>query len=86
MAKYRYLDQNDTNPKPIHAAFTQEEMRRIFLVAEWFAAVCLKHGQPIPPDPLRALLGAAEVMAQELNYLDAINENEHRQENGGVAH
>ena len=86
MAKYRYIDPNDTNPKPIHAAFTHEETRRIFLVAEWFAKVCLKHGQPIPPDPMRALLGDAELMAQELSYLDAINENEQRQENGGAAH
>ena len=81
-----YIDPDDTDPKPLLVAFTEEETWRTFRIAEWYAAYCHAQGEPVPPDPMRALLSAAELMARRLNYLDAINENEQRQENGGVAH
>ena len=62
---YHYLNPDDDAPQPIHAAFTEDETRRIFAIAEHFAARCKARGIEPPPDPLRALLAAAEGFAPE---------------------
>ena len=81
-----YIDPDDTDPRPSHVAFNAEETGRTFQIAEWFAAYCRAQGEPIPADPMRALLGAAELMAQRLEYINAIKEREQWQADGGVAH
>ena len=72
----KYIDPADADPKPIYVVFDDEETRRIHLIAEWYAAYCHAHGQPIPDDPMRALLGAAELMARRLEYIDTVYECE----------
>ena len=39
-------------------AFTEDECDRILVIAKWYASYCRYRGLPIPPDPMRAMLGA----------------------------
>ena len=80
------IDPNDTDPRPLPVAFNAEETRRTLKIAEWFASYCHAHGEPVPADPMRALLGAAELMARRLEILNTVNEREQWQADGGVVH
>lgn len=79
-------DATNVDPKPITVVFTDEEIRRIHQFAEWYVAWCDAYGQPIPPDPMRALLGAANQMAWERLVIAAVIEREQWQADGGVVH
>ena len=69
-----YFDPNDQNPKPVFIEYTDDELRRIYQIAEHFAARCIAHGQTPPPDPLRAVLCACEDLWRTLIMLDAVRE------------
>ena len=59
-----YYDPNEKNPKPINVNYNDDETRRIFEFAEWFAARCEVSDWPIPPDPQRAMLQGAELFRE----------------------
>ena len=80
-----YHDAKAAEPKPLNIAFDEDEVDRILVIAEGYAAYCRQHGHPIPADPVRALLGAAEVMALRLEYIATAYEHEQWQADGGVA-
>ena len=56
-----YYDPNEKNPEPINVSYNDDESKRIFEFAEWFAARCEVSEWPIPPDPQRAMLEGAEL-------------------------
>ena len=75
MTEYTYVDPADDEPVPVHVAFTEDETRRIYAIAEWYAAYCAQHGRAAPVDPMRALLEAAESMGARLEYISAAYEH-----------
>ena len=86
MIEYTYVDPADDKPEPVHVAFTEDETRRIYAIAEWYAAYCAQHGQAAPPDPMRSLLEAAESMGARLEYISAAYEHAQWQADGGETH
>ena len=42
-----YYDPNEKNPKPIHLNYSNDETKRIFEFAEWFAGRCELSEWPI---------------------------------------
>ena len=52
--------------------FNEAETAQIHALAEWFAAVCIKHGEPVPPDPMRALLYAAGMLHTRCAFLESV--------------
>ena len=79
-----YIDPADDDPQPVNVAFTEAETARIYAIAEQYAAYCRQHGRPIPCDPMRALLAAAEPMALRLEYIATAYEHAQWQADGGV--
>ena len=73
------------DPKPLDVCFSEDETTRILAIAETYAAYCRQHGLPIPLDPVRALLGAAETMAQRLEVIATLQEHALWQQDGGLA-
>ena len=65
-------------------AFTEDECDRIIVIAKWYASYCRAHGRPIPPDPMRAILGACESMALRLEYIASMHELAEWREGGGI--
>ena len=43
----------------LHVVFTEQETLAIHTIAEWYAECCRRCGQPVPPDPMRAVLSCA---------------------------
>ena len=86
MTEYTYVDPADDEPVPVHVAFTEDETRRIYAIAEWYAAYCAQHGRAAPVDPMRALLEAAESMGARLEYISAAYEHAQWQADGGETH
>ena len=80
-----YHDAKAVGPVPLNVAFNEDETTRILAIAERYAAYCRQHGRPIPCDPMRALLAAAETMALRLEYIATAYEHAQWQEDGGVA-
>ena len=79
-----YWHQNAAEPEPLDIAFNEDETTRILAIAERYAAYCRQHGRPIPCDPMRALLAAAETMALRLEYIATAYEHAQWQADGGV--
>ena len=67
-----YFDPDGPPPPPLHVAFGEEATRRVYRIAEHHAAECRKLGCPVPPDPLHALLEAADLMIERLTILRGI--------------
>ena len=80
-----YHDAKPVGPVPLNVAFDEDETDRILRIAERYADFCRQHGRPVPPDPVRALLAAAESMALRLEAIAAVYEHAQWQEDGGVA-
>ena len=72
--QYTYFDPANKDPKPIHIEYDGDEARRIFQMAEWYARVCKLQDRPVPSDPQRAVLAAAEFMYNELMTMQSITE------------
>ena len=79
-----YHDAKAAETEPLNVAFDEDETTRILAIAEWYAAYCRQHGRPIPRDPVRALLCAAESMALRLEYIATAYEHAQWQADGGV--
>ena len=79
-----YTDSKATELAPLNSVFTEDETTRILAIAERYAVYCRQHGRPIPSDPVRALLGAAESMALRLEYIATAYEHAQWQADGGV--
>ena len=72
-------------PEPLNVAFSEDETTRILAIAERYATYCRQHGRQPPPDPVRALLLAAESMALRLEHIAVAYELAQWQDDGGVA-
>ena len=55
-----YFDPTDPNPAPVKIDLSREDERRLYQVAEWYAAILLVNGHTPPADPVRCLIDAAE--------------------------
>ena len=73
-AKLQYLDPNEPKPEAVHVAFDEGETQRIFRIAEAYAGLCIAHGEPVPPDPMRALLQCAEHLQHSLSVIQAAHD------------
>ena len=79
-----YVDAEAAEPEPLDIAFNEDETTRILAIAERYASFCRQHGRPVPRDPVRALLAAAESMALRLEYIATAYEHAQWQADGGV--
>ena len=79
-----YHDAKPVGPVPLNVAFDESETTRILAIAERYADHCRQHGRQPPPDPVRALLAAAESMALRLEYIATAYEHAQWQADGGV--
>ena len=79
-----YHDAKPVGPVPLNVAFNESETDRILRIAERYADYCRQHGRQPPPDPVRALLAAAESMALRLEYIATAYEHAQWQADGGV--
>lgn len=64
--------------------FNEDETGRIYALAELWAERCVAFGVKPPPDPLRALLAAAENLYQAACVMDALHEQATLEADGGV--
>jgi len=71
-----------TEPEP----FNQHETDRVHYIAELYAKACRAQGRPVPPDPFRALLCAAESMLNTITAMHALHERAQHQCEGGQEH
>ena len=71
---WTYFDPKEKNPNPVHVEYTDDEIRRICQMAEWYARVCKLIDRPVPPDPQRAVLAAAEFLHEQIMIMNAAAE------------
>ena len=76
--------EDDDQPTVNTVKLTEDETGRVFALAEIWASRCVERGITPPPDPLRALLAAAENLYQTVCALDALHERAEIEANGGV--
>ena len=69
-----YFDPDATEPEPVNVALTEDETRRVYRIAEGYAALCEAHGYPPPPDAMRALLQCCEHLEHILAVIRAAHD------------
>ena len=69
-----YYDLDDKAPETVNVVFEDDEIRRIYALAEIWAERCQAVSIKPPPDPLRALLAAAENLFEVASIMDALHE------------
>ena len=79
-----YFDPEDKSPTTLKVEFNEDEIGKIYALAEIWASRCVERGITPPPDPLRALLAAAESLYQTVCAMDALYERAEIEANGGV--
>ena len=79
-----YFSMEDDDSPTVKVELTEDETGRVFALAEIWASRCVERGIKPPPDPLRALLAAAESLYQTVCAMDALSERAEIEANGGV--
>ena len=78
--------EDDAQPTVNTVKLTEDETGRVFAIAESWAERCQALGVEPPPDPLRALIAAAEHLFGAMVVMEAIHETGHpRSRRGGGA-
>ena len=67
-----YFSLDDDTPTIVKVELTEDEIGKIYALAEIWAQRCAELGRKPPPDPLRALLAAAEHLYQTALVMDAL--------------
>ena len=79
-----YFDPEDKSPTTLKAEFNEDEIGRIYALAEIWAERCQALGVKPPPDPLRALLAAAENLYEAACLMDVLYERAMDEAEGGL--
>ena len=72
------------NDDPATVCKVEDETGRMFALAEVWAQRCVERGIKPPPDPLRALLAAAENLYQAALVMDVLYEKAMDEAEGGL--
>ena len=80
-----YFDPEDKTPAAVTTVkLNEDETGRVFAIAESWAERCQALGVEPPPDPLRALIAAAEHLFGAMVVMEAIHEQATLEADGGV--
>lgn len=80
-----YFDPEDKTPPTVNTVkLNEDETERVFAMAESWAERCQVLGVEPPPDPLRALIAAAEHLFGAMVMMEAIHEQATLEADGGV--